>query len=111
MKGSISFTNIDEKSLTDPDIISLMQKINVLFDEDINKDFPRCRPCKIILTTSDNEYKAENYYRRGDPETPMSQDEIENKFRELTNGFLPNSDQEKYIKWVGSIETTTEWPL
>jgi hypothetical protein len=41
----------------------------------------------------------------------MSQGEVENKFRELTKGFLPKSDQEKYIKWVGLIETTTEWPL
>ena len=111
LKGSISFTNIDEETLTNPDIITLMQKINVLFDEDINKGFPRCRPCKVTLTTSNNEYKAENYYRRGDPETPMSQGEVENKFRELTKGFLPKSDQEKYIKWVGLIETTTEWPL
>jgi 2-methylcitrate dehydratase PrpD len=111
VKGSISFTNIDEKSLTDLDIVTLMKKINVLFDEGINKDFPRCRPCKITLTTSDNEYKAENYYRRGDPETPMRQDEVENKFRELTNGFLSKPDQEKYINWVSSIETTTEWPF
>ncbi|MBT5072525.1 MAG: MmgE/PrpD family protein, partial [Kordiimonadaceae bacterium] len=111
VKGSISFTNIDEKSLTDPDIVTLMQKINVLFDEDINKGFPRCRPCKIILTTSDNEYKAENYYRRGDPETPMSQIEIENKFRELTRDCLSKTDQQKYIDGVDSIETTTEWPF
>ena len=65
----------------------------------------------LVRTFNNDEYKAENYYRRGDPETPMSQGEIENKFRELTKGFLPKSDQEKYIKWVASIETTTGWPL
>jgi len=111
VKGAISFTNITQNSINDPDIRSLMQKINVQFNAEIAKDFPRCRPCKIKLRTSTNDYEAENYYRRGDPETPMSQGEVESKFIQLTDGFLSNAEQKTYIDWLASIETSNEIPF
>jgi 2-methylcitrate dehydratase PrpD len=88
-----------------------MKKIDVQFDAEINKDFPRCRPCKITLKTKEQEYGAENHYRHGDPETPMSQSEVEDKFIELTDGFLSKALQERYINWLSSVESSDEIPF
>jgi len=108
IKGTLSFTNITSESVADPAIKSLMKKIDVQFDAEINKDFPRCRPCKITLKTNEQEYRSKNHYRRGDPETPMNQSEVEDKFIELTDGFLSKTVQKRYITWLSSLESSDE---
>jgi hypothetical protein len=41
----------------------------------------------------------------------MSQSEVEDKFIELTDGFLSKALQERYINWLSSVESSDEIPF
>ena len=80
-----------DERLRDPRIRQLIDKIEVKEDKELTRRFPRFLPCRIEVMTRRGERKvAATDYPRGHCKNPMSDDEVNAKFRDLARRALPD---------------------
>jgi len=87
--GKVRLEAFDPKTLSRQDIREFMQKITVERDEKIAAEYPRKRMVKIIVTLTDGqtlEHFQKN--RKGDPENPLTAEELVEKYDELVIPFV-----------------------
>ncbi len=110
-RGNLNFADMEEQILKDEDIRAESQKVEIIFDEEVDKLFPATRPCIIELTLADGRVLSKkNLYRRGDPEKPLRPAELSSKFRSLTADVLTLEHQAMIENWAYSIEDEEKVP-
>jgi len=78
---TFSAYDISEEALSRQDIHLLADKITLSENEAFNAIFPAQRQANVTITlASGEEFSAFAEYTKGDPETPLSHDELEQKF-------------------------------
>ena len=82
--GSVRLDAFEPARLEDPVLRGLMAKVRLQEDPVLTRDFPRKRAAHVAITTADAQ-RLECFapYRKGDPEAPLSDEDIDAKFREL----------------------------
>lgn len=87
--GYLWLDHFTDERIRDPKLHALMQKIEVYEDPECTADYPDANRFKIELTTKLGvRYFAEMRYGKGHPKNPMSDSEIETKFRRLAEPVL-----------------------
>lgn len=84
--GSVRMAAYEPGRLGDPAVRALMQRIEVAVDPEIDSWFPRQRAARIDIETVDGKrlhYLQPN--RKGDPEDPLSDQDISDKLIELAS--------------------------
>ncbi|NQV82387.1 MAG: MmgE/PrpD family protein [Rhodospirillales bacterium] len=68
---------------------SLIEKVEVVSADDLSAEFPKRRAARINIETTDGRH-FEHYSptRKGDPDNPLTDDELAEKFNELTDPVL-----------------------
>lgn len=82
--GSVRLAAFEPDRLNDPRTRALMARIEVAVDPEIDAKFPFTRMARIDMTTTDGrrvEHVQPN--RKGDPELPLSDADLDGKFLEL----------------------------
>jgi 2-methylcitrate dehydratase len=78
-----------EERIRNPQIHALMQKIEVREKEEYTRAFPEATCFRIeLITKSGEKHVREIRYGKGHPKNPMSDQEIEAKFRRLAEPVL-----------------------
>lgn len=73
-----------EKNVTDKQLLTLTGKVHVAESEEFTEMSPARRIAEVVITdTEGKKYSRRIDYAKGDPENPMSEDEIRNKFYQL----------------------------
>jgi 2-methylcitrate dehydratase PrpD len=104
-KKEITFTNISAKDLENRTIRDLMTKVKLIFDPELEKLFPACRPCRISIMLKDGTtLTAENRFRKGDPENPMDRASMADKFTELTSPVIGEDVRKRVLDWVYGLD-------
>lgn len=107
-RGSMTFDNLTEEALTDPVIRVLMSRVKLLHEPALDQEFPASRPSELrIVLASGETLETRSRYRRGDPERPLSDAELEKKFRELTSRVVSTNQQQHIITWCRGLEAAT----
>lgn len=105
IKGDITFYNLSDEDLDNPDIRRLMKKVELKYDSELNQKFPKCRPCRVyIYLNNGKKMVTENYFRKGDPENPMNEEEIIEKFNQLTDKVISKSRARSIVDSVLNLE-------
>lgn len=95
-------------SAADPIIQALGAKVTVESDPDLDRQFPAACPAIVEVRTVDGRtYTQEVKYRRGNPENPLTDAELEAKFRQLAEPHLGPSRASAVIQRVWSLEQVT----
>jgi 2-methylcitrate dehydratase PrpD len=87
--GSVRLAAFEPARLQDPDTRSLMERISVVIDPELDAAFPRQRAARVAIRARDG--REEEYLqptRIGDPEAPLSDAQLEAKYRELAGPVL-----------------------
>jgi 2-methylcitrate dehydratase PrpD len=93
--GSVRLAAFDAARLADPATRALMACIETAVDPEIDALFPGRRAAHVTMTTHDG--RSETFLqptRKGDPDAPLSDAELGEKFRELVGGVIgrPRAD-------------------
>ena len=105
VKKDITFGNLSVKDLENKEIRNLMSKVEMVFDPELEKLFPACRPCVVSITLDDGTiFSAENRFRKGDPENPMDKTSMAAKFTELTSELLSEKERNRILNWTYDLE-------
>ncbi|MGD8780321.1 MAG: MmgE/PrpD family protein [Ignavibacteria bacterium] len=90
-----SFSN---EKLKDPRIFEVIDKIKGEPSIEFEKMFPAKQPSKVVIKTKDGrEFSEYIEYPKGDPREPMTMDDLENKFKALSNPIM-NREKQNEIK-------------
>lgn len=84
VKESCGYADYNVDSLNDYWIKNLTRKVSVIEDDNLTAQSPAVRGAKVTIYMKDgNEYEASCLYPKGEPENPLTQEELENKFQGL----------------------------
>lgn len=102
VKGSCGYADYNEDNLNDNSIRSLTQKVSVIEDEKLTAQSPAVRGARVTIYMKDGkEYEAICLFPKGEPENPLTQQELEDKFRGLAMyGGLTESECDEVIHEV-----------
>jgi 2-methylcitrate dehydratase len=93
------------KKIMDPTIRAQLKKVEVVADPEIEKVFPALQRVIAKITTTDGRtFSKQLDYPKGDPRNPLSDTEIEEKFRALAEGVLSAKAQAKLIDAIWNLE-------
>lgn len=76
--------HMSEANLQNPDILGLARKVEVTVDPDINSRFPAKTMARVRIHTTRGPFQTTVEYPRGNPENPLSDEDLAAKFRWLT---------------------------
>jgi 2-methylcitrate dehydratase PrpD len=93
------------QNLNDPRIQGLMKKISYEVDKNLDKDYPEKRAAIVeVMTKGGNAFAKTLDLAKGEPESPVTRGEINEKFRMLTSGLIPEAQVTKAIEFIDTIE-------
>ena len=104
--GHVQPGDFTPAKLEDKDQRQLMKKIKVASDSDLTGAYPRKWPARVTITLKDGRrLDGANEYPKGDPENPLSEQELITKFKNLTEGTLPSPQTDAIIDRVLGLES------
>lgn len=105
LDGTVTVGSFEPKRLSDPKLRALMQKVRVVEQDDFIGWYPKAVPTRVtVRTTNGNEYVKQVDYPSGHPRHPLSDREIEEKFRGLTAGLFTRARAGRVIDMVWRLE-------
>jgi 2-methylcitrate dehydratase PrpD len=98
----------DKPRMQDPATMRQRAKVNLVYDQELNKLLP-VRVAVVEIELTDGSLLAERVSAvRGTPRNPMTRAEVIDKARDLTAPILGREKSEKLIEAVFAIETITD---
>jgi 2-methylcitrate dehydratase PrpD len=87
--GSVRLNAFLPDRMNDAEVRGLMRKIEVMADPELSKGYPTQRAARVEIETNDGR-KLSHFQptRKGDPEMPLSDDELNGKFLELATPVI-----------------------
>ena len=102
VKGSCGYADYNEDNLNDYWIKNLTRKVSVIEDDNLTAQSPAVRGARVTIYLKNGEgYEAPCLYPKGEPENPLSQQELEDKFLGLAMyGGLTKEECDEVISEV-----------
>ena len=87
----------------------LMTRINCVQDPALDTQYPSKWPATAEIETHDGrQYRCKIEYPKGDPQNPLSSEEIKDKFLSMVHPVLPIQQAKKIIKLVEDFENLSD---
>jgi 2-methylcitrate dehydratase PrpD len=103
--GRIDIDQLTGDRLREPQIAALARGVTVDGDDDLEALFPEQWPGAVTITTADGrEVTHTTYYPTGDPENPMSEDDVQQKFLTLATMAIDSGRAGRIIDLVDHLE-------
>lgn len=82
--GKAGLYEFSQYALEDPEVKSLSDKVIMVFDDEVNSAYPKQWHGKVkLVDIKGQEYYAFIPFPKGDPENPLSKDELALKFKKI----------------------------
>jgi 2-methylcitrate dehydratase PrpD len=104
--GSVRLAAFGEDRLKDQATRALMKKMTVALDPELDATFPAQRAARVSIQLTNG--RSEEFLqptRKGDPDMPLSDTELEEKFLELTGPVLGDGAARKLLERLWRLET------
>ncbi|MGE5524030.1 MAG: hypothetical protein ACM3SS_09950, partial [Rhodospirillaceae bacterium] len=103
--GTVEEEHFDERYLHDNVLRELTQKVKVQATEEADRLMPQAMLCRMQLaTTAGAVHEAVVHYHRGHYKNPMSDAEVEAKFRRLAAHALPAGPVDRLLEALWKVE-------
>lgn len=103
-RGRAFLDDYTEDIINSSEIQELMSKVRCTHDPDLDEEFPQKWACRVSVQTKDGkQLEAHVDYPKGDPENPLTREEIVAKFNELNQAVDPKQRHE-IIRQVQSLD-------
>lgn len=107
-KGSVLPSDFEEDALRDPFVWSLLDKIKVVTNPEIDALFPKVKRAIVTIKTSQGVYKKQEDFAKGQPGRPLSEEELISKFKANAEKKISSSRMEDIIKFTKGLENIDE---
>lgn len=97
----------DYELIGNQDIEALMQRIDVVSDAEANAVYPERWQSTVTINARGQSFVDKRWRTRGEPEVPLSWDDIIGKFENLAGSVLPGDRRRKIIDTVRNLENVS----
>lgn len=106
LHGSVRLNAFEAERLESPAIRALMGKVSVRADAQLTAAFPGQRAARVVLTLADGR-RLEQFApcRKGDPEAPLTDAEIDDKYLELASPVIGPARARLLLAQLWRLET------
>jgi len=88
--GGVESRHFDDEFLFDETLLGLVSKVKVSVSEEANRRVPQAMLCDLeVVTTTGQRYASQVAYHKGHYKNPLTDAEVEDKFRSLAAERLP----------------------
>jgi 2-methylcitrate dehydratase len=109
LDGEVTGDSFEDKRIADPRLFELMQRVAVKSNAEMSAAYPKATPNEIqIQLRSGKELRARVDYPRGHVKNPMSDAEVEAKFRSLSNPYITDAKIEQILSTLWKLEQLTD---
>lgn len=103
--GRVGMAEFGQERVSDPETVALMRRVKVEPDPELSAIAPAKRPAIVRITTKDGQsYTHRVDFRKGDPENPPTQQELEEKFRDLAAARLSPEEVESTLQAISRLD-------
>ncbi|WP_321969001.1 MmgE/PrpD family protein [Paraburkholderia tropica] len=105
MYGSVRLSAFESARLAEQPLRSLMETVDLVADPALTAAFPKQRAARVAVTLDDGR-TVETFapYRRGDPEAPLTNAELDAKFTELASPVIGTPAARSLLDRLWSID-------
>ena len=104
--GSVRLNAFGPDRLNDPQLRALMAKVELSADPEFSRAFPRQRAARVEIETTDGrKFSHVQETRKGDPELPLTDAELNDKFLELVAPVLGDAGAHALLNDLWALET------
>lgn len=107
-KGNVLPSDFEEDALRDTLVWSLLDKIKVVANSEIDALFPKVKRAIVTIKTFQGEYKKQEDFAKGQPERPLSEEELISKFKANSEKKISPPRMEDIIKATQELENIDE---
>jgi len=86
----------------------LLDKIKVIANPEIDALFPKVKRAIVTIKTPQGEFKKQEDFAKGQPERPLSEEELVSKFKANSEKKISPSGMEDIIKATQELENIDE---
>jgi 2-methylcitrate dehydratase PrpD len=103
--GSVRLVAFSPERLLDPDVRSVLAKVEVVADPVLSKGYPGQRAAHVEVELNDGRvFKHFQPTRKGDPEMPLTDDEVNDKFLELAMPVIGDDASRELLAALWALE-------
>src|SRR5438552_2076906 len=102
--GSVRLAAFEPARLNDHATRALMDKVSVSLDPELDATFPRQRAARVAITARGRREELLQPTRKGDPDLPLSDAEVEEKFMELAAPVLGKKAVQELLAQLWKLE-------
>jgi len=107
-KGNVLPSDFEEDALRDSFVWSLLDKIKIAANPEIDALFPKVKRAIVTIKTPQGEFKKQEDFAKGQPERPLSEKELISKFKVNSEKKISSSRMEDIIKATKELENIDE---
>lgn len=105
LHGSVRLAAFSQERLDSPAIRALMERVQLEVEPQLDAAFPRQRAAQVRITLRDGQtFAMLQPTRKGDPDMPLSDEELNDKFRELALPVIGQPRSDELIAALWSID-------
>ncbi len=113
VEGNVGLEQFSEETLRNAVVRDLMRKVKFQVDHEIDQAYPREWGAKAsVMDIDGNVYVSRVAHPRGDPENPLSREELEEKFVELSKKQIKGEQAKIWFqafKELDTVENIRTW--
>lgn len=109
--GSVRLSAFTAERLDDAQTRTLMERIQLEVDPELDGNFPSQRAARVTIETHDG--RIEQFlqpHRKGDPELPLTDEELGDKFRELADPVIGSGNAKALLEQLWALEKQATLP-
>lgn len=109
--GSVRLSAFEPQRLNDPLTRDLVSRVSAHLDPEVDAGFPERRAARVIITLKDGRrFERLQPDRKGDPELPLSDTDLEGKLMELAGPVLGHEKAEALLKRIWNLDKSENLP-
>jgi 2-methylcitrate dehydratase PrpD len=109
LHGSVRLGAYTPERLADAELRALMARISTAVDPEIDAAFPGRRAARVEITTHDSRHLVWlQPDRKGDPELPLSDSELEHKFLELATPVIGAGPATRLLENIWALDQAAD---
>ena len=107
--GKIDNSTYTPRKFTDSRVLEFLKKVTVVEDKELSRMYPEAVANRItVKLTSGGRVSKQVNYHKGHPKNPMSDEDVESKFRRLTAKQYSKTQADSVLKTIWSLDKIKE---
>jgi len=105
LKGKVWIEEFDQNMLKDERILALAKKVRVHLDEELDRLYDSKWPALVKIELEDgNKYSSQVDWPKGEPESPLTDEEIKSKFVSTASTIIGKENAGRVVEMIDDLE-------